>query len=105
MTVTRSEAFHGNEFHAGNCTRHIGPKGGVTTHTEVWRRNGDTKLWVTRPEDFRVPIKYGMRTYNYLTQDNAHLFHTPEKCPLRDPNYATTDARPHNHNTQHTGGN
>ena len=40
----------------------------------VWRRNGKTKLWKTRPDDFRVPIKYGLREYSYITPENVHLF-------------------------------
>lgn len=26
------------------------------------RRNGKTKLWVTRPEEFSIPFKVGLRT-------------------------------------------
>ena len=36
------------------------------------RRNGATKLWKTRPEEFKIPVKYGMYEYFYITQDNAH---------------------------------
>lgn len=48
---------------------------------ERWRRNGQTKLWKTRPNDFRIPIKHGLHAYSYLDQDNAHLFHLEEECP------------------------
>jgi hypothetical protein len=39
-----------------------------------WRRNGQTKTWKTRPDEFKVPVKYGLYAYGYVTQDNAHLF-------------------------------
>lgn len=32
------------------------------------RRNGATKLWKTRPADFRIPIKVGFRSYHAITQ-------------------------------------
>ena len=31
------------------------------------RRNGKTKLWKTRPDDFVVPIKYGFKSYGHIT--------------------------------------
>jgi hypothetical protein len=42
--------------------------------TIVWRANGKCKTWITRPEEFKLPIKYGLYTYGYLTNANAHLF-------------------------------
>lgn len=41
-----------------------------------WRRNGVTKTWKTRPNDFRVPVKRGLYEYGYITQDNAVSFIT-----------------------------
>jgi len=34
------------------------------------RRNGATKLWKKRPNDFRIPIKFGFKSYAALDQDN-----------------------------------
>jgi hypothetical protein len=93
MSITRDEAINANEFHHGTCTRTIGPKGGVTEHSEVWRRNGNTQTWKTRPEDYRIPVKHGMRSYDSITPDYAHTVHTAANCPLNDPNYVTTDYR------------
>jgi hypothetical protein len=31
------------------------------------RRNGRTKRWTSRPEEFRIPIKMGLRNYGYIT--------------------------------------
>lgn len=33
------------------------------------RRNGATKLWKTRPNDYRIPVKAGLRAYGYVTPD------------------------------------
>lgn len=39
-----------------------------------WRANGKCQTWKTRPDEFKLPIKYGLREYGYLTHENAHLF-------------------------------
>lgn len=36
------------------------------------RRNGRNKLWKTRPNDFRIPVKRGLYDYGYITQDNQN---------------------------------
>jgi len=35
------------------------------------RVNGKCKTWKTRPDDFRLPVKYGLRDCFYLTPENA----------------------------------
>lgn len=71
-------------FHWGNCTRVTGPRGGVKTHIVECRRTGVTKTWKTRPGEFRVPIKRGLREYGEIVPENVAQFHTPEECPLND---------------------
>lgn len=39
-----------------------------------WRANGKCKTWKREPERFQLPIKHGLYNYNYLTNENAHLF-------------------------------
>ncbi len=39
-----------------------------------WRINGEIQTWVTRPNDFRVPLKHGLYQYGELTHENCHLF-------------------------------
>lgn len=74
MAVTKEQALTHNRFHySPGCNEN---------RTERWRRNGATKVWVTRPNEFRVPIKFGLRDYAYLTHDNAGQFHTEEDCPF-----------------------
>lgn len=80
--ITKQQALSANEFHYGPCTRTTGPRGGVTESVERWRRNGATKTWKTRPQEFSVPVKYGMRSYSCIDQGNAREFHTEADCPL-----------------------
>jgi len=35
------------------------------------RVNGRCKTWVTRPDEFRLPVKYGLYQCFYITLDNA----------------------------------
>lgn len=34
------------------------------------RRNGQTKTWKTRPNEFRIPIKCGLKTYLAIDHHN-----------------------------------
>ena len=36
------------------------------------RRNGKTKTWKTRPDEFSIPVKYGLKVYFNITQLDAH---------------------------------
>lgn len=69
--VTKEQAIIEAEFHHE-------PSG-----NRRYRRNGATKTWVTRPLEFRVPVKFGLYEYGYLTELNAHEFHvagTSKEC-------------------------
>jgi len=80
--VTKQEALTAGEFHYGECKRIVGKRGGITLKIETWRRNGATQTWKTRPDEFRVPIKYGLYNYSEITHRNALEFHTADTCPL-----------------------
>ena len=41
-----------------------------------WRANGKCKTWKRSPERFQLPIKHGLYSYGYITEENAHLFET-----------------------------
>lgn len=43
-----------------------------------WRVNGQVKIWKRDPSRVRVPIKYGLRGYDYLTEYSLDLFCTTE---------------------------
>lgn len=53
-----------SEFH------HISAKNADGTPLRA-RRNGATKTWKTRPNEFRIPAKHGLYDYFYIDQDNA----------------------------------
>lgn len=76
MAITREQALTLGTFH-WPWKR--------TTDTEqqcaVWRRNGQTQTWKTRPDDFRVPVKWGLRRYGQITQAEAGAFYAPADCP------------------------
>lgn len=40
------------------------------------RRNGATKRWVTRPGKFRIPVKAGLCTCGYITEQSGFA-HAP----------------------------
>jgi hypothetical protein len=40
------------------------------------RRNGKTKVWKTRPGEFRIPYKYGMYEFGYIDNHNADEWST-----------------------------
>jgi hypothetical protein len=33
-------------------------------------RNGKNKTWKTRPTEFKIPVKRGLKEYGYIDQDN-----------------------------------
>jgi len=36
------------------------------------RVNGKCKTWKTRPDEFKLPVKHGLRQCFYITEVNAH---------------------------------
>lgn len=42
------------------------------------RRNGRTQLWKTRPGDFRIPVKAGLRACTAITHRNTGAFRKTE---------------------------
>ena len=35
------------------------------------RRNGATKLWKTRPGEFKIPVKAGLKVCDYITHNDT----------------------------------
>lgn len=82
--ITKEQAMTANDFHEEHSAIVVrGPRGKMN-YPKIynWRRNGRTKTWVREPNRFQVPIKYGLRSYDYITEFQAHMFHTAEDCPL-----------------------
>jgi hypothetical protein len=58
-----------------NCERlnrfeHINLKNADGTRLRA-RRNGKTKTWKTRMNNFDIPIKHGLRDYGYIDEINC----------------------------------
>jgi len=77
MTLRR-----GAEIHVETCKRTVGPRGGVKVDQVRVRVSGRCQTWKTRPEAFRLPVKFGLRTSLSIEPHNAHLFHLASDCPL-----------------------
>jgi len=35
------------------------------------RRNGATKVWKTRPSEYRIPVKAGLKSCGYITEQSV----------------------------------
>jgi hypothetical protein len=81
--VDEARNFH----YAPVCAKIEGPRGGVKFQVERWRRNGRTQRWKTRPGEFRIPVKFGLRTYGAITDFNQSNFHAAEDCPVEELRY------------------
>lgn len=72
--ITKEQALTAKRFHEdAMCT---------PVRIVTWRRNGATQTWKTRPDDFRIPVKWGLRDYFQITHLNADWFHAEEDCPV-----------------------
>lgn len=85
--LTMQQATTGQHFHfdADGCTLPgavtYGKTGKAQPTARVydWRRNGRTQTWKTRPDEFRIPVKFGMYGYGSITH-NDHV-HLADECP------------------------
>jgi hypothetical protein len=83
--IAAGAGFSTAEFHYTghhDCKRTIGPRGGVTETVTRVRPSGRCQTWKTRPDAFRLPVKYGMYESSAITQDNASDWHLASECPL-----------------------
>jgi hypothetical protein len=83
--VTKEQAMTCRDFHyTGNrdCTCTVGPKGGKKYCITQVRASGKCQTWKTRPDEFRLPVKYGIYESSAITHSNAHNWHTAADCPL-----------------------
>ena len=85
MTKTQALAcHHGTEIHytgRHDCTCTVGPRGGITLDIVRCRPSGRCKTWVTRPEEFRLPVKHGLYESAEITHQNCGDFHLASECP------------------------
>jgi len=48
-----------------------------------WKVNGRPRTWKTRPNEVRIPIKHGLRHYDYLEEDSLGLVYLNEEDALK----------------------
>jgi hypothetical protein len=98
ITKAQAMAAHSNqEFHhtgRHECTRTVGSRGGITEDIVKVRVSGQCQTWKTRPDEFRLPVKYGLYKSAAIDHTNAHEWHTLADCPLRQQERCTV---PHAH--------
>ena len=62
--VTKQQAINGTSFESVSLKDSRG-------NPVKCRANGKCKVWKTRPEEFKLPVKYGIHVYFYITHENA----------------------------------
>lgn len=77
MTITFSQAI---QLKSCNSIHHNTLKNCDGKTCQVFKINGKVKLWKTKPYQFQIPIKRGLREYYYLTENNCDQFHLPDSC-------------------------
>jgi hypothetical protein len=65
--ITFNQALIANQFY------HLTEVNADKTPVRV-RRTGRTQTWKTRPGQFKIPVKYGLKESLYITNDNAHAW-------------------------------
>jgi hypothetical protein len=81
MTVSEAkELQYGDILHYRQCTRLIGPRGGIRETSIRYRVNGKVKTWKRQPDRVQVPIKHGLYDYAYLDNFNLEVFHKETEC-------------------------
>ena len=81
MTITKEQAFKCTCVHAPGCAFNATADKRHQFSVKVWRKNGEVKEWKRQPTKFRMPVKYGMYSYDYV--DETTDCHLPEDCQAR----------------------
>lgn len=71
--ITLSQA---KNLKRGQILHHVSNKNADGT-PQRWKVNGEVKTWKTMPERVRVPVKYGLKRYDYVTENDLHLVSLP----------------------------
>lgn len=67
IPVTKEEVLKRNHNHFQHKTE-LRKNGQPVTV----RQNGKVRFWKTRPAEFVIPVKYGLRTCFYITHENSN---------------------------------
>jgi hypothetical protein len=76
--ITKSDAMTVREFY------HVKLRNADGTAVRC-RVNGACKTWKTRPDDFRLPVKYGLKDCFYIEPGNAADWLTFDPTDLDEP--------------------
>jgi hypothetical protein len=71
MLVNRENAMTAKNF------EHVSLLNRDNTPTRA-RRNGKTKTWKTRPNEFKIPVIHGLKDYFYIDQNNCSEWNVTE---------------------------
>jgi hypothetical protein len=80
--ITMEQALTSQVFHAPDARPCESKQGPIR-----WRRNGATKTWKRTPGKFKIPVKFGMYAYDYITNEEADQLHAAEDCPNENARY------------------
>ena len=61
----------------GDILHHISEKNADGTPVRC-RVNGVCKIWKTRPSDFKLPVKHGLRLCFYISPSNGNEWSLPD---------------------------
>jgi len=81
--ITKTQALslkYREEVHYGPCIVDVGPRGGETLHQERWRVSGRPVTFVTRPDDWSVPVKHGLYDNTRIASYNQEAWHLASTC-------------------------
>ena len=63
--ITKEQALTARQF------EHVTVKNADGTPLRC-RANGKCQVWKTRPQDFKLPVKHGLKDYFYIEPTNGH---------------------------------
>jgi hypothetical protein len=63
--ITKAQAMTARHF------EHVSLKNSDGTPLRA-RANGQCQIWKTRPAEFKLPAKHGLKDYFYITEKTAH---------------------------------
>ena len=62
----------------GQIVYHINNKNADGT-PQRWKVNGKVKTWKRNPNRVQIPVKHGLRDYDYITENELYLVNLTEE--------------------------
>lgn len=92
--ITKEQALglgYGDYIHYNGCKVEIGTRGGKKFKVEKYRVASQIKTWATRPNDWMLTVKWGMKPQTYAVGTvggyNAQDFHLASECEIEELRY------------------